>query len=259
MPGGVDRGHPRQPEVPHQVGSRNGATKAPEAPSTWIGMSGPPSRPGGRRGRPRSRRPARSCRRRSSRGWPPRRSCSRRSASTASRRRGATGRPPSAPSAARPPSSGRTSPSRPGRWRPSPGWAGRRAARRSRRRLRQRHLSARPPSMHASLEPVVEQPMACSGSGACHRWARMLTQRRSNSAVCGYSSLSIMFLSSALGHQPHGLGLHPGGHERGQVEPGVAVQHELVVHQLRRCPAACRSRRACASGWRAGPRGRRPG
>ena len=30
--------------------------------------------------------------------------------------------------------------------------------------------------------------------GACHRSARMLTQRRSISAVCGYSSLSIMFL-----------------------------------------------------------------
>ena len=63
-------------------------------------------------------------------------------------------------------------------------------------RSRQRHFSARPPSMHASLEPVVEQPVACSWSGECHRSDRMFTQRASISAVCGYSSLSIMFLSA---------------------------------------------------------------
>ena len=49
--------------------------------------------------------------------------------------------------------------------------------------------------MHASLEPVVEQPTTASGSGACHRSASIATQRRSSSAVRGYSSLSIMFLS----------------------------------------------------------------
>ena len=54
----------------------------------------------------------------------------------------------------------------------------------------------REPAEHAaSLEPVVEQPVACSPSGACQRSASMLTQRLSSSAVCGYSSLSIMFLS----------------------------------------------------------------
>ncbi len=58
---------------------------------------------------------------------------------------------------------------------------------------RHRHSSAIPPSMHASLDPVVEQPVGVPPR-ACHRWARMLTQRRSSSAVCGYSSLSIMFL-----------------------------------------------------------------
>jgi hypothetical protein len=56
-------------------------------------------------------------------------------------------------------------------------------------------LSASPPSIAASLEPVVEQPVACSASGACQSRLRMLTQRISSSAVCGYSSLSIMFLS----------------------------------------------------------------
>ena len=49
--------------------------------------------------------------------------------------------------------------------------------------------------MQASLEPVVEQPTASSAAGACQRRASMLTQRSSSSAVCGYSSLSIMFLS----------------------------------------------------------------
>ena len=50
--------------------------------------------------------------------------------------------------------------------------------------------------MQASLDPVVEQPAAWPPAGACHRLLRMLTQRRSSSAVCGYSSLSIMFLAA---------------------------------------------------------------
>ncbi len=64
----------------------------------------------------------------------------------------------------------------------------------ARRRARQRHSRAMPPSMQASLDPVVEQPVADPCSGACHRLARMFTHRDSSSAVCGYSSLSIMFL-----------------------------------------------------------------
>ena len=62
-------------------------------------------------------------------------------------------------------------------------------------RFCQRRFSARPPSIAASLEPVVEQPVASAASGACQSRLRMLTQRISSSAVCGYSSLSIMFLS----------------------------------------------------------------
>lgn len=49
--------------------------------------------------------------------------------------------------------------------------------------------------MQASLDPVVEQPTAALGSGAFHRSASIATHRRSSSAVRGYSSLSIMFLS----------------------------------------------------------------
>ena len=63
-------------------------------------------------------------------------------------------------------------------------------------RSRQRHFSASPPSIAASLEPVVEQPVACSWSGEFHMSAMMFTHRASISAVCGYSSLSIMFLSA---------------------------------------------------------------
>ena len=50
--------------------------------------------------------------------------------------------------------------------------------------------------MHASLDPVVEHPVASLPVGAFHRLDRMFTQRRSSSAVCGYSSLSIMFLAA---------------------------------------------------------------
>ena len=63
------------------------------------------------------------------------------------------------------------------------------------RRCCQSRFSARPPSIAASLEPVVEQPVAVAAEGACQRSLRMLTHRISSSAVCGYSSLSIMFLS----------------------------------------------------------------
>ena len=41
-------------------------------------------------------------------------------------------------------------------------------------------------------------------------------------------------LAEALGHQLRRLRLHPRGDERGQVEPGVAVQGQLVPHSLER-------------------------
>ncbi len=49
--------------------------------------------------------------------------------------------------------------------------------------------------MTASLEPVVEVPVACSWAGEPHSSERIRTQRPSIAAVWGYSSLSIMFLS----------------------------------------------------------------
>ena len=39
-------------------------------------------------------------------------------------------------------------------------------------------------------------------------------------------------LGERLGGQQVGLRLHPAGHERGEVERGVAVEVELVVHEL---------------------------
>ena len=51
--------------------------------------------------------------------------------------------------------------------------------------------------MTASLEPMVDTPTAVSCGCAWKRSATILTQRRSISAVAGYSSLSIMFLSNA--------------------------------------------------------------
>jgi hypothetical protein len=64
----------------------------------------------------------------------------------------------------------------------------------SRRRC-QRRLSASPPSIAASLDPVVEHPVAWCASGTFQRRLSIVTQRVSISAVWGYSSLSIMFLS----------------------------------------------------------------
>ncbi len=66
----------------------------------------------------------------------------------------------------------------------------------ARMRSRQRHLSAIPPSIAASLDPVVDVPVTSPSPCTCQRWPIMFTHRRSSSAVCGYSSLSIMFLSA---------------------------------------------------------------
>ena len=106
-----------------------------------------------------------------------------------------------------------------------------------------------PPSMHASDEPIAEAPTVLAASGAFHRSAIMCTQRRSISAVCGYSSLSIMFLSIASVHQRVDLGLLPRLAERGQVLAGVAVEHQLVRHDLERVPRqGTRRGGTCTSG-----------
>ena len=73
-----------------------------------------------------------------------------------------------------------------GRWVGLPAW---------RRACFHRKYMARPPSMQASEEPTVEVPTGLPARGAFQRSASMWTHRDSISAVWGYSSLSIMFLS----------------------------------------------------------------
>ena len=50
--------------------------------------------------------------------------------------------------------------------------------------------------MHASDDPIADVPIVVCGSGEFQRSARMWMHRSSIAAVCGYSSLSIMFLSN---------------------------------------------------------------
>ena len=50
--------------------------------------------------------------------------------------------------------------------------------------------------MQASDEPIVDVPIAFSASGAFQSVAIIFQQRVSIAAVCGYSSLSTMFLSA---------------------------------------------------------------
>ena len=85
--------------------------------------------------------------------------------------------------------------------------------------------------MQASLDPVVEQPTVFHAPGACQRSAIMCTQRFSISAVCGYSSLSIMFLSidSAISRASVPA---PGGAERRQVEPSLTIEQQVAADQL---------------------------
>jgi hypothetical protein len=73
-------------------------------------------------------------------------------------------------------------------------------------RSRQRHFSASPPSITASLEPVVDVPVGGLPTGACHRSEMIATQRDSISAVIGYSSLSIMFLSNVSANSLSAVG-----------------------------------------------------
>ena len=85
-----------------------------------------------------------------------------------------------------------------------------------------------PPSIAASLDPVVDVPIVLAASGEFQRSASMWTHRSSSSAVCGYSSLSTMFLSMVEVHELVDLWLEPGLAERRQVLARVAVEHQLV-------------------------------
>ena len=60
----------------------------------------------------------------------------------------------------------------------------------------------------------------------------MLTQRDLDLRGLRILVLVDHVLVEALGHEFLGLRLHPGRHERGDVQTGVAVEHELVVDDL---------------------------
>ena len=54
--------------------------------------------------------------------------------------------------------------------------------------------------MQPSELPVVDVPTLSTASGTCHRSPSIRTHRASMSAVCGYSSLSTMFLSTVAAY-----------------------------------------------------------
>jgi len=104
--------------------------------------------------------------------------------------------------------------------------------------------------MQASDDPIVEQP------GGLRRIGRVPeVGQHGHAAVLDLGRLRVLVLvdhvlGQAFGHEPAHLGLHPVGHERGQVLAGVAVEHQLVVDDL-----VGRGRRHLAVGQ--SPRGNR--
>ena len=61
----------------------------------------------------------------------------------------------------------------------------------------------------------------------------MWTHRSSIDAVAGYSSLSIMFLSMLMSIKLVNLVIEPRLTERGEVLPRIAVEHQLVIDDLK--------------------------
>ena len=106
----------------------------------------------------------------------------------------------------------------------------------ARRFARQRHLAAIPASMQASDEPMAEAPTVLAASGAFHRSASMCTQRDSISAVCGYSSLSIMFLLTDSAIRARTSGSTHVWQNVARFCRALPSSMQLVRHQLVRIP-----------------------
>jgi len=86
--------------------------------------------------------------------------------------------------------------------------------------------------MQASLDPVVEHPVAAPSAAAA---PEVLQDVHASPLELGRLRILILVdhvLVQALVDQGARLGLHPRGHERRQVQPRLAVEHQLVVHQL---------------------------
>ena len=100
----------------------------------------------------------------------------------------------------------------------------------------QSHFRASPPSMTASEEPIVEVPVALEASGRIEvRCVEQVGDDGDAAFFDGRGQRVLVFvdhvLVERLGHQLLGLGIHPGGDERGEVEAGVPVEHEFVVDE----------------------------
>ena len=100
------------------------------------------------------------------------------------------------------------------------------------RRCCQSRFSARPPSIAASLEPVVEQPVAAAAGGRVPEVAEDVDAAHLELGRLRVLVLVDHVLVEAVTHQLSRLRLHPGRHEGGQVEAGVAVQHQLIGDHL---------------------------
>ncbi len=102
----------------------------------------------------------------------------------------------------------------------------------ARRASCQRRLNARPPSMHASEEPIVEVPIEFLTSGDAPQRgedapAVLLDRGRARVLV-----LVDHVLVVGLGVEAVGLVAHPRRDEGREVQARVAVEHGLVVHHL---------------------------
>ena len=105
----------------------------------------------------------------------------------------------------------------------------------ARRASCQRRLSASPPSMHASDEPIVDVPMALRARGVPeagdHRPAARLDRGRLRVLVLVDHVLVGRSRSTAWSRTAH-----PRADEGREVQARVAVEHRLVVHDLVRRP-----------------------
>jgi hypothetical protein len=86
--------------------------------------------------------------------------------------------------------------------------------------------------MIASEEPIVAVPVGCPVGGRVKEPPIMLTTRWWTDFGLRVLVLVDQVLRERLLREPIGLRLHPTRDERREVERGVAVQVELVVHEL---------------------------
>ena len=56
--------------------------------------------------------------------------------------------------------------------------------------------------------------------------------------LCGLGVLVFVdhVLRGTFGHEKLSFRFHPGRHERRQIQSGVAIEHQLVMNDLERCP-----------------------